>query len=106
MWLKIAVKPHTHDGPSFDGPPHYKVTYRFDCSSYFGGSGNFILSPVDANGNPVAGPLVNRLAAKGDGMADGYNFGTQKNTCSRDADKRLPPQYDATPGAPPQPAED
>ena len=63
----------------FDGPPHYKVTYSFDCSSYFGGSGNFILLPVDANGNPVAGPLVNWLAAKGDGTADGYNLGTQKN---------------------------
>ena len=34
--------------PSFDGPPHYKVTYSFDCSNYFGGSGNFILLPVDA----------------------------------------------------------
>ena len=34
--------------PSFDGPPHYKVTYSFDCSNYFGGSGTFILLPVDA----------------------------------------------------------
>lgn len=75
---------------AFDGPSHYKVTYSFDCSnSYGGGSGNFILIPQDANGNSVAGALVNRLAPSGNGTADGYNWGTQKgmhlqviSTCS------------------------
>ena len=63
--------------PAFDGPSHYKVTYSFDCSA-LGQSGNFALLPEDANGNAIAGALVNRLAASGSGTADGYNLGTQK----------------------------
>lgn len=74
---------------AFDGPSHYKVTYSFDCANTYGGTGNFILRPVDSNGNSLAGSLVNRLAASGNGTADGYNWGTQKgmrlqviSTCS------------------------
>jgi hypothetical protein len=60
----------------FDSDGHFKVAYHFDCSS-FGASGNFIVTPTDANGNDLAGPEVNRLAANGDGTADGYTFGHQ-----------------------------
>jgi hypothetical protein len=63
--------------PAFDGPSHYRVTYSFDCSNV-GQSGNFALLPEDSNGNAVAGALVNRLAASGNGTADGYDLGTQK----------------------------
>lgn len=64
-------------GP-FDTNGHFKVNYSFDCSGMYGGSGNFIVTPVDANGNDLAGPEVNRLAANGNGTADGYTFGSQK----------------------------
>jgi hypothetical protein len=62
----------------FDSNGHFTVTYSFDCAGFPGGSGNFAVTPIDANGNALAGAEVNRLAASGSGTADGYTFGAQK----------------------------
>jgi hypothetical protein len=62
----------------FDSNGHFTVTYSVSGNSLFGSPGNFVITPIDANGNALAGAEVNRLVADGSGTAEGYTFGTQK----------------------------
>jgi hypothetical protein len=65
------------ESQAFTPPQHYEVQYAWQCDPSEG-SGNFIMSTDDQNGQSEwDGVDVDRLAVSGNGTADGYNFGGQ-----------------------------
>ncbi len=67
------------ESQAFPPPQHYEVQYAWQCDPAEG-SGNFIMSTDDQNGQSEwDGVDVDRLAVSGNGTADGYNFGGQHN---------------------------